>query len=168
MLDEFLWVLCYTLNIQLLDTMLVARSALLEDNVLGILLLFPKPSPATIKDTLEEHSYFWISPLENVIHFFLITLTSDDEAQDKDKSIEGMQLFFLLNLECKHRFEVWRESAMFRLLNFPLLNLNYFLTSRLVNFKLPTMQSYSKYLLVSIIKMIVILYVTFSAEKCIL
>ena len=41
----------------------------------------------------------------------LITSTSDDEAREKAKSIEGMQVSaFRLDLWCKHLVEVWRDS----------------------------------------------------------
>ena len=41
----------------------------------------------------------------------LITVASDDEAREKAKNIEGMQISaFWLDLWCKHLVEVWRDS----------------------------------------------------------
>ncbi len=52
-----------------------------------------------------------ISQLESIIQIFVITAASDDEAREKAKSIEGMQISaFWLDLWCKHIVEVWRES----------------------------------------------------------
>jgi hypothetical protein len=52
-----------------------------------------------------------ISQLESIIQIVLITTASDDEARQKAKSIEGMQISaFWLDLRCKHLVEVWRES----------------------------------------------------------
>ena len=52
-----------------------------------------------------------ISRLESIIQIVLITEASDDEAREKDKSIEGMQISaFWLNLWCKYLVEVWRDS----------------------------------------------------------
>jgi hypothetical protein len=53
----------------------------------------------------------FISQLENIIQIVLTTATSDDEAREKAKSIEGMQIsVFLLDLWCTHFVEVWRDS----------------------------------------------------------
>ena len=52
-----------------------------------------------------------ISQLEIIIQIVLITAASDDEAIEKAKSIEGMQISaFRLNPWCKHLVEVWRDS----------------------------------------------------------
>ena len=53
---------------------------------------FPKPLPSTIKEALEEHFPFSISQLESIIQIVLITAASEDEAREKAKSIEGMQI----------------------------------------------------------------------------
>jgi hypothetical protein len=48
-----------------------------------------------------------ISQLENIIEIVLFSAASDEEAREKAKSIEGMHLSaFLLDLWCKHLFEV--------------------------------------------------------------
>ena len=86
--------------------MLVERSILRKDNFLGILQLF-----LSLKEALEEHFPLSISQLESIIQIVLITATSDDEAREKAKSIEGMQISaFWLDLWCKHLVEVWRDS----------------------------------------------------------
>ena len=91
--------------------MLVERSILRKDNFLGILQFFLKPLPGTIKEALEDHFPLSISHLESRIQIVLITATSDDEAREKAKSIEGMQISaFWLDLWCKHLVEVWRDS----------------------------------------------------------
>ena len=52
-----------------------------------------------------------ISHLEIIIQIVLITATSDEEAREKAKIIEGMQISaFWLDLWCKHLVEVWRDS----------------------------------------------------------
>jgi hypothetical protein len=53
-----------------------------------------------------------ISQLESIIQIVLITTAaSDDEAREKAKSIEGIQMTaFWLDLWCKHLVEVWRDS----------------------------------------------------------
>ena len=92
--------------------MLVERSILRKDNFLGILQLsFPKPLLGTIKEALEEHLPLSISQLESIIVIVLIIAASDDEAREKAKSIEGMQISaFWLELWCKHLVEVWRDG----------------------------------------------------------
>ncbi len=54
--------------------------------------VFPRPLPRTIKEALEEHFPLSISQFENIIQIVLITATSDDEAREKAKSFEGMQI----------------------------------------------------------------------------
>jgi hypothetical protein len=72
---------------------------------------FPKPLPCTIKEALEEHFSLSISQIESIIQMVLITAVSDDEAREKAKNIEGMQIsVFWLDLRCKHIVEVWRDS----------------------------------------------------------
>ena len=79
--------------------------------IFGHIAAFPKPLPATIKEALEEHFPLSISQLESIIQIVLITATSDDEAREKAKIIEGMQISaFWLDLWCKHLVEVWRDS----------------------------------------------------------
>ena len=52
-----------------------------------------------------------ISHLESIIQIVLITASSDDEAREKARSIEGMQISaFWLDLWCEHLVEVWRDS----------------------------------------------------------
>jgi len=69
------------------------------------------PLLGTIKDALEEHFPVSTSQLISIIQIILITAASDDEAREKAKSIEWMQISaFWLNLWCKHLVEVWRES----------------------------------------------------------
>ena len=52
-----------------------------------------------------------ISQLESIIQIVIITLASDDEAREKAKSIEGMQISaFWLDLWCTYLIEVWRDS----------------------------------------------------------
>jgi hypothetical protein len=71
----------------------------------------PKPLSGTIKEALEEHFSLSISQFESIIQIVLITATSDDEAREKAKSIEGIQILaFWLDLGCKHLVEVWRDS----------------------------------------------------------
>jgi hypothetical protein len=82
-----------------------------EGQLSGHITAFPKPLPATIKEALEEHFPLSISQLESIIQIVLITATSDEEAREKAKSIEGMQISaFWLDLWCKHLVEVWRDS----------------------------------------------------------
>jgi hypothetical protein len=70
-----------------------------------------KPLPTTIHDALEENFPLSISQVQNIIQKVLIIATSDDEAREKAKSIEGMKISaFLLDLWCKHFVEVWRNS----------------------------------------------------------
>jgi len=59
----------------------------------GHITAFPKPLPATIKDTLESHFPLSISRLESIILIVLIVAAIDDEGREKAKSIEGMQFF---------------------------------------------------------------------------
>jgi hypothetical protein len=47
------------------------------------------PKPLPIKDALEEYFPLSISQLESKIKIALITASSDDEAREKAKSIEG-------------------------------------------------------------------------------
>jgi len=63
-----------------------------EGQLSGRITAFSKPLPSTIKDTLEEHFPLSILQLESIIHIVLITATSDGEAREKAKSIEGMQM----------------------------------------------------------------------------
>jgi hypothetical protein len=77
----------------------------------GHITTFPKPLLGTIKEVLEEHFPLSISQLENIIRIVLINAASDDEAREKAKSIEGMQISAVyLDLLCKHLVEVWRDS----------------------------------------------------------
>jgi hypothetical protein len=77
----------------------------------GHITAFHKPLPGTIKEALEEHFPLSISQLESIIQIVLITATSDVEARETAKSIEGMQISaFWLDLWCKHLVEVWRDS----------------------------------------------------------
>ncbi len=90
--------------------MLVEKSILRKDNFLGIFSAFSKPLLATIKEALEEHFPLSISQLKSIIQIVLITVASDDEAKEKAKSIEGMQISaFWLDLWCKHLVGVWRD-----------------------------------------------------------
>jgi hypothetical protein len=48
---------------------------------------------------------------ESIVQIVLIIATSGDEARQKAKSIEGMQISaFWLDLWCRHLVEDWRES----------------------------------------------------------
>ena len=58
----------------------------------GLIIAFPKPLPGTINKALEEHFPLSISQLESIIQIVLITAASDDEAREKAKSIEGLQI----------------------------------------------------------------------------
>jgi hypothetical protein len=94
-----------------MDVMLVERSILRKDNFLGILQLFPNLYLVQLIKALEEHFPLSISQLESIIQIVLITAASDDEAREKAKSIEGMQISaFWLDLWGKHLVEVWRDS----------------------------------------------------------
>ncbi len=82
-----------------------------EGQLSGHITAFPNPLPATIKVALEEHFPLSISQLESRIQIVLIIATSDNEAREKAKSIEGMKILaFWLDLWCKHLVEVWRDS----------------------------------------------------------
>jgi len=51
------------------------------------------------------------SQLESIIQIVLITAGSVDEAREKAKSIEGIQISsFWLDLWFRHLVEVWRDS----------------------------------------------------------
>ena len=77
----------------------------------GHITSFPKPLLATIRDVLEEQFMLSISHLEIIIKITLATAMSDDEAREKARSNEGMQISaYLLDLWCKHLVEVWRDS----------------------------------------------------------
>ena len=77
----------------------------------GHITAFPKPLPGTIKEALEEHFPLSISQLESIIQIVLITAASDDEAREKAKSIDWMQISaFWLDLLCIHLVEAWRDS----------------------------------------------------------
>ncbi len=70
-----------------------------EGQLSGHITTFPKPLPATIKEALEEHFPLSISQLESITQIVIITATSEDEAIEKAKSIEGMQILaFWLDL----------------------------------------------------------------------
>jgi hypothetical protein len=72
---------------------------------------FPKPLLGTIKEALEEHFTLSVSELESIIRMVLIIVASDDEAREKAKSIEEIQISaFWLDLWDKHLAEVWRDS----------------------------------------------------------
>jgi hypothetical protein len=77
----------------------------------GHITAFPKPLPSTIKEALEKHFPLSISYLESIIQIVLVIAASDDEAREKAKIIEGIQISAIwLNLWCKHLVEVWRDS----------------------------------------------------------
>jgi hypothetical protein len=68
---------------------------------------FTKPLHGTIKEVLEEHFPLSISQLASIIQIVLIIGASDDEAREKAKSIQGMQISaFWVDLWCKHLVEV--------------------------------------------------------------
>ncbi len=82
-----------------------------QGQLFGHITTFPKPLHGTIKEALEEHFPLSISQLEIIIQIVLIIAASDDEAREKTKSIEGMQISaFWLDLWYKHLVEVWRDS----------------------------------------------------------
>jgi hypothetical protein len=58
----------------------------------GHITTFPKPLPATKKNALEDHFPLSISQLENIIQIVVISPASDDEAREKAKSAEGIQI----------------------------------------------------------------------------
>jgi len=86
-----------------------------QDNFFGHITAFLKPSPTTIKDALKKHSPLSISQLENIIQLGLFNATNDDEAREKAKSIEGLQISaFWLDLWCKHYVDVWRDRVILK------------------------------------------------------